>query len=117
MNGIIDTYEFYFSNLTSFHFDFNKRKRHDCLVCSGQLSDELYQICSREKTEKFIINYLEHLKVFGYSIKSAEIFISSVREGGILSSGVKGFWKLKKHSIHEVMVTEHVVTNEDLLDS
>ena len=26
MNGIIDTYEFYFSNLTSFHFDFNKRK-------------------------------------------------------------------------------------------
>ena len=116
MNGIVDTYEFYFSNLTSFHFNLSKRRQHNCLVCSGELSDELYQICSREKTEKFIVNYLEHLKIFGFAIKTAEIFISSIRENGILSTGVKGFWKLKKHHIHEVMIIEHIV-KEDLLDN
>ena len=112
MNGIVDAYEYYFNNLNSFHFDFNKRKQHNCLVCTNHLSDEIYQICSREKTEKFIIDYLEHLKVFGYSIKSAEIFICSIRDNGILSTHVKGFWKLRKHTTHEVMVIEHVVTNE-----
>ena len=118
MNGIIDAYEYYFSNLSSFQFDFNKRKHHNCLVCTNQLSGEFYQICSREKTEKFIINYLEHLKVFGYSIKSADIFISSIRDNGILSTNVKGFWKLKKHCTHEVIVIEHVITNnEDFLEN
>ena len=110
MNGIIDTYDFYFNNLTSFHFDYYKKKNHNCLVCADQLTDENYLICSREKTEKFIVNYLEHLKIFGYSIKCADIFISSIRNNGILSSNVKGFWKLKKDNIHEVMVIEHVLT-------
>ena len=113
MNGIVDAYEYYFSNLTTFQFDYNKRKHHNCLVCTNQISDESYQICSREKTENFIINYFEHLKVFGYSIKSADIFISSIRDNGILSPNVKGFWKIKKHNMHEVMVIEHVITNED----
>ena len=118
MNGIIDAYEYYFNNLISFQFDFNKRKRHNCLVCTNDFSEGVYQICSREKTEKFIINYLEHLKVFGYAIKSADIFISSIRDNGILSSNVKGFWKIRKHSTHEVMVIEHVVSNdESFLDS
>ena len=107
MNGIVDVYEYYFNNLCTFHFDYNKRKHHNCLVCTNQLSEEKYQICSREKTEDFIINYLEHLKVFGFSIKSADIFISSIRDNGILSSNVKGFWKIKKHDIHEIMVIEH----------
>ena len=115
MNGIIDAYEYYFNNLISFQFDFNKRKQHDCLVCNNQLSDVDYQICSREKTEKFIINYLEHLKIFGYSIKSADIFISSVRDNGILSLNVKGYWKIKKHDLHEVMVIEHVLSDEKLI--
>ena len=116
MNGIIDVYEYYFSNLISFQFDLNKRKQHSCLVCTSDLSDvNSYEIFSREQTEKFIINYLEHLKIFGYSIKSAEIFIRSVRDNGILSSNVKGNWKIKKHNIHEVMVIEHIVSNEDLL--
>ena len=116
MNGIVDAYEFYFNNLTSFHFDFNKRKHHNCLVCSNQISDDIYQICSREKTEKFIVHYLEHLKVFGFSIKCADIFISSIRDNGILSPNVKGFWKLKKHDKHEIIVIEHVITSEEYLD-
>ena len=112
MNGIVDAYEFYFANLDSFHFDYNKRKYHNCLSCTGKLVGN-YQICSREKTEKFIINYLEHLKVFGYSIKTANVFISSVRDNGILSPNVKGFWKLKQDDTHEVIVIEHVIVNDE----
>ena len=114
MNGIVDIYEHYFNNLISFQFNFNKRKQHSCLVCTSDLSDgDTCEICSREQTEKFIINYLEHLKIFGYSIKSVEIFIRSVRDNGILSLNVKGNWKIKKHNVHEIIVIEHYVSNED----
>ena len=113
MNGIIDTYEYYFSNkLVTSDFDYNKRKYHSCLVCTKKISDKNYQICSREKTEIFIINYLEHLKVFGFPIKFVDIFISSIRNNGILCSNVKGFWKIKKHDVHQVMIIEHVISNE-----
>ena len=117
MNGIIDVYEHYFSNLISFQFNLHKRKQHTCLVCTTNLSDtRIYGVYSRNSTEKFIINYLEHLKVFGYSIKLTEIFIDSVRQNGILSLNVKGHWKIKKHNVHEIVIIEHCVSNRNLDD-
>ena len=115
MNGIIDVYEHYFNNLISFQFDFNKRKQHSCLACSNDFTDGHFEICSRERTEKFIVNYLEHLKIFGYSIKSVEIFIRSVRSNGILSPNVKGEWKIKKDDLHEIIVIEHYIYNDNVL--
>ena len=113
MNGIIDVYEFYFSNLMTFNFDLIKRKQHNCAVCSNFVSDTSYQIYSREKTEKFIVDYLEHLKIFGFSVKTADLFISSVRENGILSQNVKGFWKIKKHNKYELYVIEHLAISQE----
>ena len=113
MNGIVDVYEFYFSNLMTFHFDLFKRKQHNCAVCSESVSDIKYQIYSREKTEKFIIEYLEHLKIFGFSIKTADIFIASIRQNGILSPNVKGFWKIRKDYKYELYVIEHLTINRD----
>ena len=114
MNGIIDVYEHYFNNLISFQFDFNKRKQHSCLACTKDFIDGHSEICSRERTEKFIVNYLEHLKIFGYSMKSVEIFIRSVRNNGILSPDVKGHWKIVKDTTHEIIVIEHFIS-DDLL--
>ena len=109
MNGIVDVYEKYFTDLTSFQFDLYKKKQHSCLVCSTDSTDDgSYGIYSRKSTEKFVINYLEHLKVFGYCCKLAEIFIESIRENGILSSSVKGHWRIKKHIIHQVIIIEHL---------
>ena len=113
MNGIVDVYDFYFSNLMTFQFDFNKRKQHNCAVCSGVVSDNRYQIYSRDKTEKFIIEYLEHLKIFGYSVKTADLLISSIRDNGILSQNVKGFWKIKKDDKYEVYIIEHLAVNHE----
>ena len=115
MNEIIDVYEYYFNNLISFQLDFNKRKQHSCLACTNDFIDGYFEICSREKTEKFIVDYLEHLKIFGYSIKSAEIFIRSVRNNGILSPNVKGHWKIVKDTLHEIIIIEHFVNNDELL--
>ena len=108
MNGIIDVYENHFNNLVSFQFDLQKRNRHDCLICSTDITEGIYP---RKFIEEFIINYLEHLKVFGYSIKLCKIFIKSVRENGILCLQVKGQWLIKKHDKHEVFVIEHVNIN------
>ena len=109
MNGIVDLYEKYFSNLTSFQFDLHDRNQHSCLVCTTD-----YGIYSREKIEKFIINYFEHLKVFNYSLTLVEIFIKSVRESGILCLKVKGYWRIKKHSIHEVSIIEHELCSKEI---
>ena len=113
MNGIIDVYEFYFSNLMTFSFDLIKRKQHNCAVCADVVSDTRYQIYSREKTEKFIVEYLEHLKIFGFSVKTADLFVSSVRENGILSQNVKGFWRIKKHVKYELYVIEHLAISQE----
>ena len=114
MNGIVDVYEHYFNNLISFQFNFNKRKQHTCLACSSDFIDGYVEILSRQRTEKFIINYLEHLKIFGYSLKSVEIFIQSVRNNGILSPNVKGEWKLKKDILHEILVIEHYIYDDNV---
>ena len=113
MNGIVDVYEFYFSNLMTFSFDLIKRKQHNCAVCSDVVSDTRQQIYSREKTEKFIVEYLEHLKIFGFSIKTADLFISSVRENGILSQNVKGLWRIKKHFKYELYIIEHLAMSQE----
>ena len=115
MNGIVDVYEHYFNNLISFHFDFNKRRQHTCLACTNDFIDGYYKILSREQTEKFILNYFEHLKVFGYSIKSVDVFIRSIHNNGILSPKVKGEWKLKKDSVHEICVIEHYIHDDNVL--
>ena len=116
MNGIVDVYEHYFNSLISFQFDFNKRKQHSCLACTKDfITEGHFEILSREKTEQFIINYLEHLKIFGYSVKSVEIFIQSIRNNGILSSKVKGDWKVKKHAMHDIIVIEHYIYDDNVL--
>ena len=79
----------------------------------GVVSDNRFQIYSREKTEKFIVEYLEHLKIFGFSVKTADLFISSIRENGILSQNVKGFWKIKKDEKYELYVIEHLILNHE----
>ena len=108
MNGIVDVYEKYFTDLTSFQFDLHKRKQHSCLVCTTNITDSgSYGIYSRKSTEEFVINYLKHLKIFNYCIKLTEIFIQSVRENGILSSKVKGHWEIKKHITHEVIIINY----------
>ena len=116
MNAIVDVYEFYFTNLMTFHFDLFKRKQHDCAVCSENVSDIKCQIYSREKTEKFIIEYLEHLKIFGFSVKTADLFIDCIRKNGILSPNVKGFWKIRKDYKYELYVIEHIAINRDVDD-
>ena len=107
MNGIVDVYEKYFTDLTSFQFDLRKRKQHSCLVCTNDITDDNYGMFCRKSTEKFVVNYLEHLKVYNYCIILTNIFIESVRENGILSSKVKGYWRIKKHDNHEVVIIEH----------
>ena len=53
------------------------------------------------------------MKIFGFSVKTADIFISSIRENGILSVNVKGFWKILKHDKYEVYVIEHLTVSHD----
>ena len=68
MEGIVDLYEEYFTNLVESKVHFFKKNRHTCLICRLELNkDGSYGKFNRTFTEKIIVEYLEHLKVFGFS--------------------------------------------------
>ena len=69
--------------------------------------DASYAKFDRTSTEKNIVEYLEHLKVFGFSNNLAQVFINSIRNSGILCGKVKGYWEFKEHETCYVFIIEH----------
>ena len=61
--------------------------------------------------EKILIEYLEHLKIFGYSNNLAQVLINSIRDSGLLCRNVKGWWELKEHNTAYVFIIEHSLYN------
>ena len=109
MEGIVDVYEEYFINLVEPKIDFvKKNRRHTCLVCRLEPNrNGSYGKSDRTSTEKNIIEYLEHLKVFGFSNDLALVFINSIKDSGILCEKVKGYWEFKEHETEYVFIIEH----------
>ena len=108
MEGIINVYEQYFLNLVEPKLDFFKQSSHNCLICRLDLQrNGSYGKSKRKKTKEIIIEYLEHMKVFGFSNDYAKIFINSVRDSGILCEKVKGYWEFKEHETEYVFIIEH----------
>ena len=108
MEGIVDVYEQYFTNLVEPMIDFSKKKRHSCLICRLEPNEDgSYGKSNRPITEKIIVGYLEHLKVFDFSNNLAQVFIDSVRDSGILCKKVKGCWEFKEHRSKYVFIIEH----------
>ena len=69
MEGIVDVYEEYFINLVEpLKVHFFKKNRHTSLICREEPNKNgSYGKSDRTFTEKIIVEYLEHLKVFGFS--------------------------------------------------
>ena len=107
MEGIVDVYQEYFMNMVNPKVHFFKKDRHSCLICSLEPKDGSYGKFNRVDTKKIIVEYLEHLKIFGFSNKLAQVFINSVRDSGILCKKVKGLWKFKEHETEYVFIIEH----------
>ena len=83
MEGILDVYEHYFMNLENSKVEFFKRRTHKCIVCSEEPKNSSCGKNDKYSTEKIIIEYLEHLKVFGFLSNLANLFIDSVRDSGV----------------------------------
>ena len=109
MEGIVDVYEEYFINLVEpLKVHFFKKNRHTCLICREEPNKNgSYGKSDRTFTEKIIVEYLEHLKVFGFSNNLAQVFINSIRDSGILCGKVKGYWEFKEHEKYYVFIIEH----------
>ena len=110
MEGIVDVYEQYFINLEESKFHFFKRYRHTCLVCKqDNIINGSYGEFDRKSIEKVIIEYLEHLKIFGFSYNLAKVFINSIRDSGVLCKNVKGSWEFEEHKINHIFIIEHCI--------
>ena len=110
MEGVIDVYEKHFTDSIESNIYYVKKNTHTCLICRHECEREgSYGKSDRETTEKNIIEYLEHLNVYGSSKKLAQIFIDSVRDSGILCKKVSGWWEFKEHHTYYVYIIEHSV--------
>ena len=107
MEGIVDVYEQYFANVDEIKIDLVKRRNHECIVCNHEPKNGSYGKDGRCGTAKIIVGYLEHLKVFGFSSKFANLFIDSVRDSSILCNKLRGFWEFKQHETAYVFIIEH----------
>ena len=107
MEGILDVYEEYFANEDEVKIDLSKRRNHECIVCNNEPKNGSYGKDDKCGTAKIIVGYLEHLKVFGFSSKLANLFIDSVRDSGVLCKKVEGFWEFKEHETAYVHIIEH----------
>ena len=108
MEGVVDVYEQYFINLVEPKIEYFKKNTHTCLICRLEPErNDSYGKSDRTDTEKIIVEYLEHLKVFAISNNLAKVFIKSVRDSGILCKKVKGYWEFKEHGKDYVFIIEH----------
>ena len=115
MEGIVDVYEQYFINLVEPpKLDYFKLNTHTCFICREEIrkDDSSYGKFDKYSTEKNIIEYLEHLKNFDFSKKTAQVFINSIRDSGILCKKVKGYWEFKEDEKYYVFVLEHCLNLE-----
>ena len=108
MEGIVDVYQEYFMNLEeNSKINFFKKDNHSCLICREEPENGSYGKFDKYSIEKIIIEYLEHLKIFGYCNNLARLFINSIRDTGVLCKNVKGWWEFKEHSTAYVFIIEH----------
>ena len=108
MEGILDVYEEHFTNLIEPNIHYVKKNRHTCLICRQEVNrNGSYGKSDRTCTEQIIIEYLDHLRIFGYSKNQAQVFINSVRDSGVLCKEVKGYWEFKEHKTDYVFIIEH----------
>ena len=110
MEGVLDVYEEFFTKLVEPTIYYIKKSIHTCLICRQEHNtDGSYSKSDRFLTENIILEYLEHLQVYGYSKNLAKIFINSVRDSGILCRKVKGLWEFKEHPTEYIFIIEHSV--------
>ena len=108
MEGLLDVYEEFFTKLTEPNIYYIKKSTHSCLICRQEhKEDGTFGKFDRHSTNKNILEYLEHLKIYGYSKNIAKNFIKSVRDSGILCRNVKGQWEFKEHDTEYIFIVEH----------
>ena len=108
MEGIVDVYEQYFINLEeNRNIQFFRKNNHSCLICREEPKNGSYGKFDKYSIEKVAIEYLEHLKIFGYCNNLAKLFINSIRDSGVLCKNVKGWWEFKEHNTACVFIIEH----------
>lgn len=108
MEGVLDVYEEFFKNLTEPSVYYIKKTTHTCLICRQEHEENgTFGKFDRSSTNKNILEYLEHIKIYAYSKNLANIFIKSVRDSGILCQSVKGQWEFKEHDTEYIFTIEH----------
>ena len=86
----LEIFESYFKN-NNWRFSIVELSSHYCSFCENERKNQIIYH-SKQDMAKFIIMYLNHLKLYGASWKKVNYFIKSVKLSNFCNENVTGKW-------------------------
>ena len=90
----LEIFESYFKN-DNWRFSIGELSSHNCCFCKNEEQKiKIIYHCKQDMT-KFVITYLNHLKVYGCRWKKVNYFINSIKLSKFCDENVTGKWLMK----------------------
>ena len=96
-------YESYFENYENWYLPVHDLVSHNCFFCKNGKKNRLIYHCKQDMV-KFIIMYLNHLKVYRCSWTKVKYFINSVKISKFCDENVIGKWLMEYWSEKDVYI-------------
>ena len=90
----LEIYESYFKNYDNWRFSIGELSSHNCCFCKNGQKIKIIYHCKQDIV-KFIIMYLNHLKVYRSSWEKVKYFINSVKLSNFCNEYVTGKWLME----------------------
>ena len=91
---ILTIYESYFKNYQNWYLPIYELPFHNCCFCQNGKKNKIIYHCKQDMA-KFIITYLNHLKVYRCSWEKVKYFINSVKLSNFCDEHTTGKWLME----------------------
>ena len=99
-------YESFFKNNENWRLSIYELPFHNCLFCQNEKKIKIIYHCKQDMV-KYIIMYLNHLKVYQCSWEKVKYFINSVKLSKFCDDHVTGKWSMEYWSEKNIYILLH----------
>ena len=99
-------YETYFKNYDNWKLRLFELPFHNCLFCKNNKKYNLVKHCKQDMA-KYVIMYLDHLKVYRCCWEKTKYFINSIKISNFCDEDVIGKWSMKYWIEKDIYILLH----------